>query len=58
MFFPSVKVPGRNEVQDQLDKVYPGSKVRNYEVSDYVPGNPSYIRKTGKKSQVRIQKEV
>ena len=53
MFFPSVKVPGRNEVQDQLDKVYPGSKVRNYEVSDYVPGNPllhteDWQKKSGK----------
>ena len=53
MFFPSVKVPGRNEVQDQLDKVYPGSKVRNYEVSDYTPGNPllhteDWQKKSGK----------
>ena len=53
MFFPSVKVPGRNEVQDQLDKVYPGAKVRNYEVSDYTPGNPllhteDWQKKSGK----------
>ena len=58
MFFPSVKVPGRNEVQDQLDKVYPGAKVRNYEVSDYTPGNPLLHTEDWQKSQVRTQKEV
>ena len=30
MFFPSVKKPSRREVQDQLQKVYPGSKLWNY----------------------------
>ncbi len=40
MFFPSVKVPGRSEIQDQINKVYPGAKVQNYVVSDYEPGNP------------------
>jgi len=38
MFFPSVKKPSRSEVQDQLDKVYPGSKVSTYRVSDIKPG--------------------
>ena len=38
MFFPSVKKPSRSEVQDQLDKVYPGSKVSSYRVSDIKPG--------------------
>ena len=40
MFFPSVKVPGRSEIQDQINKAYPGAKVQNYVVSDYEPGNP------------------
>ena len=40
MFFPSVKVPGRSEIQDQINKVYPGAKVQNYVVTDYEPGNP------------------
>ena len=53
MFFPSVKVPGRNEVQDQIDKVYPGAKVRNYEVSEHTPGQPlihteDWQKKSGK----------
>ena len=53
MFFPSVKVPGRNEVQAQIEKVYPGGKVRNYEVSDYEPGQPllhteDWQKKSGK----------
>ena len=53
MFFPSVKVPGRNDVQAQIEKVYPGGKVRNYEVSDYEPGQPllhteDWQKKSGK----------
>ena len=38
MFFPSVRNPSRSEVQDQLDKVYPGSKVQSYRISDIAPG--------------------
>jgi uncharacterized membrane protein (UPF0127 family) len=40
MFFPSVKVPSRREVQDQLQKVYPGAKLWSYQVSDYDQGEP------------------
>jgi len=40
MFFPSVKKPSRREVQDQLQKVYPGSKLWNYQVSRHEPGEP------------------
>ena len=40
MFFPSVKKPSRREVQDQLHKVYPGSKLWNYQVSSHEPGEP------------------
>ena len=40
IFFPSVKTPSRSEVQDQIDKVYPGGKVRHYQVTDYEPGEP------------------
>ena len=40
MFFPSVKKPSRREVQDQLQKVYPGSKLWNYQVSSHEPGEP------------------
>ena len=40
MFFPSIKVPSRREVQDQLQKVYPGAKLWSYQVSDYDQGQP------------------
>ncbi len=40
MFFPSVKVPSRREVQDQVRKVYPGAKLWSYQVSNYDPGEP------------------
>ena len=40
MFFPMVKRPSRTEVQDQIRKVYPGSRLVNYEISDYEQGEP------------------
>ena len=40
MFFPMVKRPSRTEVQDQIRKVYPGSRLVDYEISDYEPGEP------------------
>jgi hypothetical protein len=38
MFFPQTTKPNRKEVQDQIEKVYPGSKVQSYYVSDIKPG--------------------
>jgi hypothetical protein len=38
MFFPQISKPSRKEVQDQIDKVYPGSKVQSYYISDIKPG--------------------
>ena len=40
MFFPTVKKPSRKEVQDQVRKVYPGSKLVTYKVSEYDSGEP------------------
>jgi hypothetical protein len=40
MFFPSIVKPSRGEVQAQIEKVYPGGKVRSYDISDYEPGQP------------------
>ena len=40
MFFPTVKKPSRKEVQDQGRKVYPGSKLVTYQVSEYDSGEP------------------
>ena len=38
MFFPQVTKPSRKDVQDQIEKVYPGSKVQSYYISDIKPG--------------------
>ena len=38
MFFPQLTKPHRSEVQDQLNKVYPGAKVQSYYISDIKPG--------------------
>jgi uncharacterized membrane protein (UPF0127 family) len=58
MFFPSVKVPSRSGIQDQIEKVYPGGKVRSYQVSDYEPGEPvlhsegaAWTKKSGKNKE-------
>ena len=40
MFFPQVSKPSRKQVQDQLQKVYPGAKVWGYQVSTHDPGEP------------------
>jgi len=40
MFFPHTTKPNRREVQDQIEKVYPGAKVLSYQVSDIKPGEP------------------
>jgi uncharacterized membrane protein (UPF0127 family) len=55
MFFPSVVKPSRAEVQAQIEKVYPGGKVRSYDISDYQPGQPllqtegaAWTKKAGK----------
>ena len=40
MFFPQVSKPSRKQVQDQLQKVYPGAKLWGYQVSDNDPGEP------------------
>jgi len=40
MFFPQTTKPSRAEVQDQLEKVYPGARVQSYQVSDIKPGEP------------------
>ena len=40
MFFPQVSKPSRKSVQDQIEKVYPGAKLRGYQVSDHAQGEP------------------
>ena len=58
MFFPSVRIPSRSDIQDQIEKVYPGGKVKSYQVSDYEPGEPvlhsegaAWTKKSGKNKE-------
>ena len=38
MFFPQLTKPKRAEVQAQIEKAYPGSRVASYHITDYKPG--------------------
>ena len=40
MFFPQVKTPTRKEINDELQKVYPGSTVLYHTISEIQPGQP------------------
>ena len=40
MFFPQAKLPTRNEISNEIDKVYPGAKVIYHSVSEIQPGQP------------------
>jgi hypothetical protein len=40
MFFPQVKTPSRKEINDELQKVYPGSIVVYHSISEIHPGQP------------------
>jgi len=56
MFFPHASRPTRLEVQTEIEKVYPGSKLSTFTVSDYEPGQPllqvaegaAWTKKSGK----------
>jgi hypothetical protein len=43
MFFPNTKLPTRSDVQDQIEKVYPGARLQSFQVSSYEPGQ-SFLR--------------
>ena len=58
MFFPTVKKPSRSEVQDQIEKVYPGAKVQSYQVSEYVPGQPLLHAESGMDKKGRKENQV
>ena len=58
MFFPSVKVPSRKEIQSSIETVYPGARVQSYQVSEYEPGQPvlhaegaAWTKKAGKNKE-------
>ncbi|OUV69067.1 MAG: hypothetical protein CBC89_01585 [Euryarchaeota archaeon TMED129] len=58
MFFSQVSLPTRSDVQDQIDKVYPGAKLLTFNVSEYEPGQPvlhaegaAWTKKSGKSKE-------
>ena len=58
MFFPQISVPKKSDVQDQINKVYPGAKLQSYRVTDYEPGQPvlhaegaAWTKKAGKNKE-------
>lgn len=40
LFFPQAKIPSRVEISDEMQKIYPGSRVVTYRVADFKPGEP------------------
>ena len=40
MFFPQIKLPSRKEISDEIQKVYPGSRVVYHSVSELNQGEP------------------
>ena len=40
MFFPQVKMPSRSEITDQIQKVYPGATILQYNLAGLEPGQP------------------
>ena len=40
MFFPQLKKPNRTEVINQIQKVYPGSRLISFDIEDYDPSEP------------------
>ena len=40
LFFPQIKKPKRKEMQAAIEKVYPGSQLRSFDVVRYQPGDP------------------
>ena len=40
LFFPQIRKPKRKEIQSTINKVYPGSQLRYFELVPYQPGEP------------------
>ncbi len=40
LFFPRIKKPKRKEMQAAIQKVYPGSQLRDFDLARYKPGEP------------------
>ena len=66
MFFPQPRIPNRREVNDQIEKIYPGAKVLMFKVSSIQPGDPliqvteetaAWQRKEGKNPEGGLNKK-
>jgi len=55
IFFPEVRKPSRSEVQDALEKVYPGSFVKNFYLAPYDPSET--MLNVGVKEEVEIEED-
>jgi hypothetical protein len=40
IFFPQAKIPSRLDISDEIQKIYPGSRVVTYRVADFKQGEP------------------
>jgi hypothetical protein len=40
MFFPQAKLPSRQEITSEIQKIYPEARVVYHSVSDFIPGQP------------------
>jgi hypothetical protein len=40
LFFPQAKIPSRIEISDEIQKIYPSSRVMTYRVADFKTGEP------------------
>jgi hypothetical protein len=48
IFFPQAKIPSRLEINDEIQKIYPGSRVVTYRVAELKQGEPLiYAHKGG-----------
>jgi len=43
MFFPQVSIPSRQDIEFEIQKIYPGSKILQHRVSDLNPGQPLIV---------------
>ena len=52
VFFPEVRRPSKSQIQDALNKIYPGSNVTRYDISDIQPGETHLNMGIGEESQI------
>ena len=56
LFFPDVKKPSRKEVQEALDKIYPGCVVQRFDIVAYKPGEP--MLNMGVKEETELEEDM